>query len=170
MTGEASFVPDNFVVPRELVTAAFRLEPLGPEHNEDDYRAWMSSIDHIRSTPGMQGRSWPRPEMALADNLADLQGHASDFADRKGFTYTVLASGSGEIVDASMSIRGRASRERASCRGSGLTGPILTCPCTKPSRSGYGPPGRLPRSLTPRDEPGSVGLRPVAGLVAHSLQ
>ena len=98
MTGEASFVPDDFVVPRELVTAAFRLEPLGPEHNEDDYRAWMSSIDHIRSTPGMQGRSWPRPEMTLADNLADLQGHASDFAGRKGFTYTVLASGSGEIV------------------------------------------------------------------------
>jgi hypothetical protein len=79
VTGEASFVPDDFVVPRELVTAAFRLEPLGPEHNEDDYRAWMSSIDHIRSTPGMQG-------------------HASDFAARKGFTYTVLASGSGEIV------------------------------------------------------------------------
>lgn len=84
MTGEASFVPDDFIVPRELVTAAFRLEPLGPEHNEDDYRAWMSSIDHIRSTPGMQGRSWPRPEMTLADNLVDLQGHASDFAGRKG--------------------------------------------------------------------------------------
>jgi hypothetical protein len=30
VTGEASFVPDDFVVPRELVTAAFRLEPLGP--------------------------------------------------------------------------------------------------------------------------------------------
>jgi hypothetical protein len=36
--------------------------------------------------------------MTLADNLADPQGHASHFADRKGFTYTVLASGSGEIV------------------------------------------------------------------------
>ena len=93
-----SFVPDDFVVPRELVTGAFRLEPLGPEHNAADYQAWMSSIDHIRSTPGMQGRSWPRPEMTLADNLADLEKHASDFANRSGFTYTVRAGDSGEII------------------------------------------------------------------------
>jgi hypothetical protein len=93
-----SFVPDDFAVPRELVTGAFRLEPLGPEHNERDYEAWMSSIDHIRSTPGMQGRSWPRPEMTLADNLADLEKHASDFAGRSGFTYTVRDSDSGEII------------------------------------------------------------------------
>lgn len=98
LTDEGLFVPDDFIVPRELVTAAFRLEPLGPEHNDDDYRAWISSIDHIKSTPGMQGRSWPRPEMTLDDNLRDLRGHASDFANRKGFTYTVRASDSGEIV------------------------------------------------------------------------
>jgi len=30
-------VPDDFVVPRELVTEDFRLEPLGPQHNEGDY-------------------------------------------------------------------------------------------------------------------------------------
>ena len=98
MSDEVPFVPDDFVVPRELVTDAFRLEPLGPQHNEGDYQAWMSSIDHIRSTPGMQGRSWPRPEMTLADNLKDLQGHAADFAARSGFTYTVRASGTGEII------------------------------------------------------------------------
>jgi hypothetical protein len=98
MSDEVPFVPDDFAVPRELATGAFRLEPLGPQHNEGDYRAWMSSIDHIRSTPGMEGRSWPRPEMTLADNLKDLQGHASDFANRKGFTYTVLTSDSDEIV------------------------------------------------------------------------
>ena len=89
-------MPD-FVVPAELVTDEFRLVPLGPEHNQDDYQAWMSSIDHIRSTPGFQGRSWPRPEMTPADNLADLRRHAEDFAARSGFTYTVLAD-SDEIV------------------------------------------------------------------------
>ena len=98
MSDDVSFVPDDFAVPRELVTGAFRLEPLGPEHNEQDYQAWMSSIEHIRSTPGMQGRSWPKPEMTLAENLGDLEGHASDFANRKGFTYTVLATDSGEII------------------------------------------------------------------------
>jgi hypothetical protein len=88
----SGFVPDDFVVPRELVTEAFRLEPLGPEHNEGDYRAWMSSIGHIRSTPGFADRSWPR-EMTRAENLGDLRRHADDFAARSGFTYTVLADG-----------------------------------------------------------------------------
>ena len=97
MASEAPFVPDDFVVPRSLVTSVFRLEPLGPEHNEDDYAAWTSSIDHIRSTPGMQGRSWPRP-MTLDENLSDLEGHARDFANRTGFTYTVRDAGSGEII------------------------------------------------------------------------
>jgi hypothetical protein len=91
------FVPSDFVVPRSLVTPTFRLEPLGPEHNEGDYAAWTSSIDHIRSTPGMVGRSWPRP-MTLEENLSDLEGHARDFAARTGFTYTVRDPDSGEII------------------------------------------------------------------------
>jgi hypothetical protein len=49
----------------------------------------MSSIDHIRSTPGFPDGSWPRP-MTLAENLRDLERHAGDFASRKGFTYSVL--------------------------------------------------------------------------------
>ena len=93
-----SFVPDDFVVPRSLVTGAFWLEPLGPEHNEGDYRAWTSSIPHIRATPGFEGWTWPRPEMTLAENLGDLERHAADFAARSGFTYTVRASGSDEII------------------------------------------------------------------------
>jgi len=98
MSDDVRFVPDDFVVPRELITDAFRLEPLGPEHNESDYQAWMSSIDHIRATPGLQDWSWPRPEMTIDDNLKDLEEHSSDFKNRKGFTYTVLASDSGEVV------------------------------------------------------------------------
>jgi hypothetical protein len=94
----SGFVPDDFVVPGELVAGGFRLEPLGPQHNEGDYRAWMSSIEHIRSTPGFQGRSWPEPEMTLAENRGDLEQHAGDFAARSGFTYTVLAEDGGEIV------------------------------------------------------------------------
>lgn len=93
-----SFVPEDFVVPRSLVTDTFRLEPLGPEHNEGDYRAWTSSIEHIRATPGFEGRSWPAPEISLAENLGDLQRHASDFAARSGFTYTVRAAGSDQII------------------------------------------------------------------------
>jgi hypothetical protein len=86
------FVPDDFAVPRELVTDEFRLEPLGPQHNAGDYEAWTSSMEHIGATPGLAGWGWPKP-MTPDDNLGDLRQHAADFAARSGFTYTVLGGG-----------------------------------------------------------------------------
>jgi len=86
------FLPDGFEPPRGLETAEFRLEPLGPEHNERDLAAWSSSIEHIRASPGYPDGNWPRP-LSPEDNLADLERHASDFAARTGFTYTVLDAG-----------------------------------------------------------------------------
>ena len=53
------FVPAGFEPPTSLVTDRFRLEPLGPQHNEADHAAWMSSIEHIRSTPGYPDGKWP---------------------------------------------------------------------------------------------------------------
>jgi hypothetical protein len=94
--GPPPFVPGGFAVPRELVTAEFRLEPLGPQHNAGDYDAWTSSMAHIRATPGFAGRSWPTP-MTPEENLGDLRRHAGDFAARTGFTYTVLDPG-GRVV------------------------------------------------------------------------
>jgi hypothetical protein len=91
------FVPDDFAVPRELVTGGFRLEPLGPQHNAGDYEAWTSSMEHIRATPGFAGWGWPVP-MTLDDNLRDLRRHAQDFAARSGFTYTVLAGDGDRVV------------------------------------------------------------------------
>jgi hypothetical protein len=87
----SSFVPPEFEVPRSVSGPGFRLEPLGPEHNERDHEAWMSSIDHIRSTPGVDkwDGEWPVP-MGLEQNLSDLVGHAEDFEQRSGFTYSIL--------------------------------------------------------------------------------
>jgi hypothetical protein len=96
MGGEL-FVPEDFVVPEGLMAGDFRLTPLGPQHNGADYAAWTSSIEHIRATPGFGEGSWPR-EMSLDDNLCDLQRHARDFAARRGFTYTVLSTGTGEVI------------------------------------------------------------------------
>ena len=73
------------------------LEPLGPEHNEQDYDAWTSSMGHIEETPGYPDGSWPR-EMTPDENRADLQRHADDFRDRKGFTYTVLEPASRDVI------------------------------------------------------------------------
>ena len=90
------FVPVDFVVPLGLETPRFRLEPLGPEHNDADYGAWSSSMEHIHATPGWEESSWPR-DMTLEENRADLQRHADDFEKRSGFTYTVLDPG-GDVV------------------------------------------------------------------------
>jgi hypothetical protein len=95
----APFVPADFAVPGGLQTDAFRLEPLGPHHNAADHRAWMSSIAHIRATPGFAHRDWPPPEgMSLEQNLADLERHARDFAQRAGFAYSVVDPAGGDVL------------------------------------------------------------------------
>jgi hypothetical protein len=91
------FVPSEFVVPLALTTEQFSLEPLGPKHNDSDYEAWSSSLEHIRSTPGWETSSWPDGR-SLADNLRDLQGHADDFEGRTGFTYTVLDPATEDVI------------------------------------------------------------------------
>lgn len=94
-----AFVPTDFDPPTSLVTNQFRLEPLGPRHNEADRAAWMSSVDHIRSTHGYPDGSWPPPDgMPAEANLADLERHAADFQAGKGFTFTVLDPADGDVI------------------------------------------------------------------------
>lgn len=93
------FVPAGFTPPTSLVRERFRLEPLGPQHNEADLAAWTSSVDHIRDTPGYPDGSWPPPEgMTLERNRQDLERHAADFTARKGFTFTVLDPADGDVI------------------------------------------------------------------------
>ena len=95
--GDQLFVPADFAVPDGLAAGELRLEPLGPQHNDSDYAAWTGSTSHIQATPGFAGTGWPH-EMSLAENLRDLERHAQDFAERRGFTYTVLSTGTGEVI------------------------------------------------------------------------
>ncbi len=98
MTSDA-FLPAGFVPPKSLVTERFRLEPLGPQHNESDHAAWTSSIEHIRATPGYPDGDWPpRSGMSLMENLTDLRRHADDFARGVGFTFTVLDPVDGDVI------------------------------------------------------------------------
>lgn len=86
-------------MPAGLTAPAFRLVALGSEHNTSDHAAWSASIAHIRATPGFLGHDWPPFEgMSLAENHADLARHARDFADRAGFTYTVLAPATDDVL------------------------------------------------------------------------
>jgi RimJ/RimL family protein N-acetyltransferase len=94
---ERPFVPSDFVAPSGLATEQLRLEPLGPQHNEPDYEAWSSSVEHIHNTPGWETSNWP-DDRDLAKNLEDLQRHADDFENRTGFTYTVLDPATGDVI------------------------------------------------------------------------
>jgi hypothetical protein len=93
-------VPDDFKVPAGLSSELFFLEPLDVRHNEADYAAWTSSVDHIKATPGFTGPTWLDTPMSLAQNAADIAVHVQDFADRTRFVYTVLAPASGEVIGA----------------------------------------------------------------------
>jgi len=93
------FVPTDFDPPTSLVGDHFRLEPLGPQHNEADHAAWTSSIAHIRATPGFPDGNWPPQEgMSLDRNLDDLFRHAADFEARTGFTFSVLEPVTGDVI------------------------------------------------------------------------
>ncbi|WP_329128966.1 N-acetyltransferase [Streptomyces sp. NBC_01476] len=85
-----TFVPADFEVPDGFIKGKFRLVPLGPEHNERDYRAWTTSMEHIRRTPGFEKYSWPT-SMTIDENMGDLVQHAADFRTRAGFTYSVMS-------------------------------------------------------------------------------
>jgi RimJ/RimL family protein N-acetyltransferase len=91
------FVPPEFAVPLVLAAGQFRLEPLGPQHNDSDYEAWSSSVEHIHATPGWETSKWP-DDRSKDDNLRDLRRHAADFEGRAGFTYTVLDPATGEVI------------------------------------------------------------------------
>ena len=51
----------------------------------------------LQATPGFAGTGWPH-EMSLAEYLRDLERHAQDFAERRGFTYTVLSTGTDDVI------------------------------------------------------------------------
>ena len=84
---EGSFVASGFAVPLALVMEHFRLQPLGPQHNDADDEAWSSSVEHIRTTPGWEASTWP-DQRSLDDNLRDLKGHADDFEKQERVSRT----------------------------------------------------------------------------------
>ena len=144
------FVPRDFDVPRGLATPQFVLEPLGPEHNDQDYDAWTSSVDHIHATPGWEDSKWPR-QMTPDENRADLQRHADDFRNRTGFTYTVLAAPSREVIGCVYIYPLPDATTTPVCfPGYGRATRSLTFPYGAPSATGSRPPGRSAASSTRR--------------------
>ena len=168
--GDQLFVPADFAVPGGLTAGEIRLEPLGPQHNAADYAAWTASTGHIQATPGFAWGGWPH-EMSLAENLRDLERHAQDFAGRRGFTYTVLGTGTGEVIGCVYIYPPRGESQaaprgdgmRPSVPGSARTMRRSTPCCTTRSAHGWNATGRSTRSSTRHgSDPG-----PSAGLACH---
>ena len=95
----APLVPDGFAVRRRRRRRTSGSSRSSRAAAEADHAAWSASIDHIRATPGFDGRDWPPARgMSAARNRADLERHARDFAQRRGFTYTVLAPDGDDVL------------------------------------------------------------------------
>lgn len=101
METPSHFVPIGFTAPpppRPPEGAGFVLTPLQLVHNESDLEAWSSSVAHIHATPGFAGSAWPNEPMTLERNAEDIRVHEEDFAERRGFTYSVVADPGGEVI------------------------------------------------------------------------
>ena len=83
-----SFVPPDFQVPTLHVAEGFKFVPLGPGLEQHDYKAYMSSIDHLRKT--FSSGKWPHKDITMADAMKDVEGEISRFHARTSFTYAVL--------------------------------------------------------------------------------
>ena len=88
-TSAPSFIPADFDPPTLVEAPGFKLVPLGPEVVEQDYEAYMSSIEHLQQT-FTRSTGWPRADLTLADSMVDMETEAARFAARESFAYGVL--------------------------------------------------------------------------------
>jgi hypothetical protein len=85
-----SFVPASFEPPRFVHAGDFVLKPLAPELTKIDYEAYMSSIEHLRTTFS-RGSNWPREDLTLEDARVDMETEKQRFDARTSFAYAVLS-------------------------------------------------------------------------------
>jgi hypothetical protein len=81
------FYPAALPVPDGVRTARLTLRPLRATDVKLDYEAVMSSAEMLRS---WSQSDWPAGDFTLAQNLADLQRHELQHAERTAFAFTVL--------------------------------------------------------------------------------
>ncbi|MEN7536420.1 twin-arginine translocation pathway signal protein [Aurantiacibacter flavus] len=85
----STFIPADFDPPTLVEAPGFKLVPLGPDVVEQDYAAYMSSIEHLQQT-FTRSTGWPHTGLTLADSMVDMETEAARFAARKSFAYGVL--------------------------------------------------------------------------------
>ena len=89
------FVPTEYVVSSELVTANFTLRMLSVDDVEKDFEAVMSSAARLSQVWPDSG--WPAG-LTLRQNLIDLGWHEKEFQNRSSFAYTMVASDESQVL------------------------------------------------------------------------
>jgi hypothetical protein len=97
-TNRTDFVPKDFTPPPPPPQFGFSIVPLRLAHNDRDLEAWSSSVKHIHATPGFAEYPWPDEPMTLERNAKDLAAHEDDFANRRGFTYSVISHADDDVI------------------------------------------------------------------------
>jgi hypothetical protein len=93
----SSFVPAAFEPPKLVETAGFKIVPLGPELVDVDFKAYMSSIEHLQKTFS-RSTDWPHKDISRADAMRDMETEQARFSSRRSFAYAVLTpDGSREL-------------------------------------------------------------------------
>lgn len=91
------FVPEAFDPSKLVETARFKMVPLGPAMVDRDYRAYMSSIEHLQKTFS-RSTTWPHEGISRADAVKDMENEQARFTKRQSFDYAVLTvDGSREL-------------------------------------------------------------------------
>lgn len=83
------FVPDSFIVPNELKTEHLLIRPLSLKDVELDYKAVMSSVEHLKGVFG-PNTNWPDDNLTLENDRKALTNHEAEHLRRVAFTYTVM--------------------------------------------------------------------------------
>jgi hypothetical protein len=89
------FVPEEFTVPSELITANFTLRMLSVDDVEKDFEAVTSSAERLRKVWPDSG--WP-DGLTLRQNLVDLGWHEKEFQNRTSFAYTMVAPDESQVL------------------------------------------------------------------------
>ena len=89
------FVPEEFAVPSELVTANFTLRMLSVDDVEKDFEAVTSSAERLSKVWPDSG--WPAG-LTLRQNLVDLGWHEKEFQNRTSFAYTMVAPDESQVL------------------------------------------------------------------------
>ena len=89
------FVPEEFTVPSELVTAKFTLRMLSVDDVEKDFEAVTSSAERLKKVWPDSG--WPAG-LTLRQNLIDLGWHEKEFKNRTSFAYTMVAPDESQVL------------------------------------------------------------------------